>query len=328
MLRSSPFSVRNSTMVSASLLASGVGCFSLTINGLNVDTAYPSSRMDPGFSTAPRARLLYRAYDVLPILNDSDGSSGSGKTAASFVVGVRLSFCKYGFLYNECEAAHATHAKCRAISLQLTMTYADGSKQAVLTNTNADSSGDDVAWTATTTANPTRYTHLYHGEIFDARLEQPGWDTASCVSTTNVAAAWQPAFAYPNPEKSRLDVLHLHKFPPMGVATVVAPARSWLVAADNTSSRLLRRVFDFGNNYAGVTEVAVTGGAAGAVLTMRHTEIADDNDGHMGPVDNTFYIENGTNCFDRVLVDGNCANQTDQLVLGTGASFHTIKSQP
>ena len=35
-----------------------------------------------------------------------------------------------------------------------------------------------------------------------------------------------------------------------------------------------------------------------------------------GPVDNTFYIENGNNCFDRVLIDGNCANQTDQLVLG------------
>ena len=72
-------------------------------------------------SQAPRARLLYRAYDVLPLL---DGSSGGGssssidETAASFVVGVRLGFCKYGFLYNECEGAHATHSKCRAISLQ------------------------------------------------------------------------------------------------------------------------------------------------------------------------------------------------------------------
>eukprot|EP01048_Picozoa_sp_COSAG05_P000978 COSAG05_NODE_31_length_28416_cov_170.150652_1_plen_1216_part_10 len=291
MLRSSPFSVRSNTMVSATLFASGIGCFSLTINGLNVDTAYPTSRMDPGFSTAPRARLLYRAYDVLPLLNGSDGSSDSDKTAASFVVGVRLGFCKYGFLYNECDGAHATHAKCRAISLQLTITYANGSKQTVQTNTHADSSRDDVVWTATTTANPTRYTHLYHGEIFDARLEQPGWDTATGVDTMHVATAWQPAIAYPNPEKSRLDVLSLHTFPPMGVAAIVAPIKSWMVASDNTSTRLLRRVFDFGNNYAGVTEVSVTGGAPGALLTMRHTEIADDNDGRTGPVDNTFYIE-------------------------------------
>ena len=116
----------------------------------------------------------------------------------------------------------------------------------------------------------------------------------------------------------------------MGVAAVVAPVKSWMVAAnvsrENTSAtRLLRRVFDFGNNYAGVTEVAVTGGAPGAVLTMTHTETADDNDGHTGPVDNLFYIENGKNCFDRVLVDGNCANQTDQLILGRGRS--TVTSQ-
>ena len=236
MLRSSPFSARNTTMVSASLLASGVGCFSLTINGLNVDTAYPTSRMDPGFSTAPRARLLYRAYDVLPLFDGSDGSDGSSKTAAIFVVGVRLGFCKYGFLYNECEGAHATHAKCRAISLQLTITYADGSNQTVQTNTNADSSSGDVAWTATTIANPTRYTHLWHGEIFDARLEQPGWDTpatttATAANTAHTATAWQPAIAYPNPERSRLDVLSLHKFPPMGVTAVVAPVKSWMVAS-------------------------------------------------------------------------------------------------
>jgi alpha-L-rhamnosidase len=54
---------------------------------------------------------------------------------------------------------------------------------------------------------------------------------------------------------------------------------------------------------------------------MRHTEIADDNDGRTGPVDNTFYIEDGKNCFDRVLIDGNCANQTDQLILGAGAAL-------
>ena len=72
----------------------------------------------------------------------------------------------------------------------------------------------------------------------------------------------------------------------------------------------------------------MTGGAPGATITMRHTEIADDDDGHTGPVDNTFYIENGKNCFDRVLVDGNCANQTDQLVLGPpGGSFHRGEAQ-
>ena len=47
MLRSSPFSARNSTMVSASLFASGIGCFSLTINGVHVDTSYVTSPPQP-----------------------------------------------------------------------------------------------------------------------------------------------------------------------------------------------------------------------------------------------------------------------------------------
>ena len=145
--------------------------------------------MDPGFSTAPRARLLYRAYDVLPLLINGS-SDDRNKAAASFVVGARLGFCKYGFLYNECEGAHATHATCRAISLQLTMTYADGTKQTVQTNTNAANSSGGVAWTATTSASPTRYTHLYHGEVFDARLEQPGWDTFAAAVDATQTAAW------------------------------------------------------------------------------------------------------------------------------------------
>ena len=149
--------------------------------------------------------------------------------------------------------------------LQLTMTYQNGSKQIVQTNANNGRSSDGVAWTATTVANPTRYTHLYHGEIFDARLEQSGWDAPATNggSTAQTAAAWQPAIIYANPERSRLDVLSLHTFPPMGVAAVVAPVKSWMVASNATSTRL-RRVFDFGNNYAGVTEVAVTGGALGS----------------------------------------------------------------
>ena len=142
---------------------------------------------------------------MLPLLDNS--RNNSNKTAAAFVIGARLGFCKYGFLYNECEGAHATHSKCRAISLELTITYADGSEQIVQTNTNAGSgSRNEVIWTATTIANPTRYTHLYHGEIFDARLEDTGWDTPASAAQT--ATAWHPAVAYSNPEKT-LSLIHI-----------------------------------------------------------------------------------------------------------------------
>jgi hypothetical protein len=39
--------------------------------------------MDPGFFMAPHARLLYRAYDVLPLLDCSGSSSGTSSSSSN-----------------------------------------------------------------------------------------------------------------------------------------------------------------------------------------------------------------------------------------------------
>jgi hypothetical protein len=85
---------------SAVLFASGVGCFNVKLNGQDVDTI---SRSEPGFSTAPRMRVLYRAYDVLPLV----------RNASKNAIAVQLGFCKYGYLDLECTGAHGAHAACR-----------------------------------------------------------------------------------------------------------------------------------------------------------------------------------------------------------------------
>ena len=46
---------------SATAYASGIGCFDLLINDRLAD---PSSRLDPGFSTIPTMRVLYRAINL------------------------------------------------------------------------------------------------------------------------------------------------------------------------------------------------------------------------------------------------------------------------
>jgi hypothetical protein len=58
----------------------------------------------------------------------------------------------------------------------------------------ASSVGTDDNWLATTTSNPIRYSHLFHGEIFDARLalQQKGWDRANFQATTG----WHAVSAY------------------------------------------------------------------------------------------------------------------------------------
>lgn len=60
-------------VTSAAFYATSLGCFSARINGVDVS----DSVLDPGFSTVPPYRLLYRAIDVTSLLNDSFTSGGS-----------------------------------------------------------------------------------------------------------------------------------------------------------------------------------------------------------------------------------------------------------
>ena len=71
------------TVKSAVAYASGVGCFSMRIDGKLVSTSY----MDPGWHTLPTVRIPYRAYDVTDMLASSGGASST--------LTVGLGMCKY-----------------------------------------------------------------------------------------------------------------------------------------------------------------------------------------------------------------------------------------
>lgn len=55
----------NKQIVESSVYATGIGCFSITLNSKLAS----SSVLDPGFSTIPPFRLLYRAIEVTDLLN-------------------------------------------------------------------------------------------------------------------------------------------------------------------------------------------------------------------------------------------------------------------
>ena len=122
-------------VATAHAYASGVGCFDMSINAKNVTDSY----LNPGFSTVPSWRLLYRAFDVAPLL-----TSGGLQVA-----GVRLGQCKYGYLQSYCTPADAWQPWCRAFILQLNVKFTVGSQQNFTTSAGADST-----WMATTEANP------------------------------------------------------------------------------------------------------------------------------------------------------------------------------
>ena len=96
------------------------------------------------------------------------------RAGAANAVGFRLGMCKYGYLGSFCDGAHGATAACRAAVLQLNVKFTDGTGQNVSTEA---ASGQ---WTGTTSANPVTYTHLFNGETFDARLEEP-FDTPGFV---------------------------------------------------------------------------------------------------------------------------------------------------
>ena len=197
------------TVVGATAYASGLGCFALTLNGQQV----ADSMMDPGWSTLPPMRLLYRAYNVSHLLVPGENSAG-----------VRLGFCHYGGIDQPfCIDGHAMRDTCRGFVMRLSVRYADGETQDVLTTAGG---GGGAQWNGTTNGNPMVYTHLYHGEVFDARILQAGWDEPGFSVTTD--AGWGSVLpymsttAYEGPNQPGL-VMSLHEMPTMGVAEQLRP---------------------------------------------------------------------------------------------------------
>ncbi len=117
----------------------GLGYYEFHLNGKKVG----DDVLDPGF-TAYTERVLYSTYDV-----------GAFLQPGSNAMGVILGNGWYG---------------SPKLLLQLEVTYADGSKESF------DTHGEfaDENWLVTD--GPIVANSIYDGEVYDARLERPGWD--------------------------------------------------------------------------------------------------------------------------------------------------------
>lgn len=167
------FKLVGSTVASAQAFVSAAGCFDLSVNG---QKAAPGVFLEPSWASFPPVRMLYRAYDIASFL--SAGSSNA--------VGLRLGMCKYGYNDGFCDGAHAATAACKAAIVHISVKFTDGS------SFNVSSSANGTAWMATTANNPVTYSHLFHGEIYDTRLEEDGWDQPGFKP----ASGWERVVAY------------------------------------------------------------------------------------------------------------------------------------
>jgi alpha-L-rhamnosidase len=114
--------------------------------------------------------------------------------------------------------------------LQVALEYEDGSAEILVS---------DGTWTVS--SGPVLQNGIYSGEVYDARLEEAGW-----AKPNFPGCGWEPAVVVEGPE------LRSQTMPPIR-ATAELPART----LSNPEPGVF--VFDFGQNFAGVARIRVSG---------------------------------------------------------------------
>ncbi|MFJ8941516.1 family 78 glycoside hydrolase catalytic domain [Streptomyces sp. NPDC102365] len=202
----------------------GLGFYELRLNGGKVGDQV----LTPA-STPYQQRNLYDTYDVTRSLKK--GSNGVGMWLGN---GYGRRFNPYGFRW--------TGPK-QAIVL-IDVTFADGSRRSITSDTS-------WKWSK----GPVVANDIYDGETYDARAEQPGWDTGSFDD-----ASWNAVA----PADAPSDTLAANTMTPMRVTQSLSPVRI-------TEPEPGTHIYDFGQNFAGWARLTAQG-QAGTAIAMRTAE--------------------------------------------------------
>ncbi len=228
----------SNTVQSARLYVTALGSYRMFLNGNRVG----ADVMTPDF-TDYRKRVLYQTYDVTNLMVKGgnvlsallgDGWYGSGLTW----VGMHFFSPPDRFL------------------AQLELNYADGTHETIVT---------DQSWKAS--ASPIVKSDIYGGEVYDARLEQPGWETSGFDDSK-----WKPAVVADAPSIA----ISAQVDSPVRVVATVNPQHVTPIANG-------KYIFDMGQNMVGWATLKVKG-VSGTKVRLRFAEI-------LSP-DGTIYTEN------------------------------------
>jgi alpha-L-rhamnosidase len=229
-------------VVSARLYATALGAYEIFVNGKRAGDQV----MAPGW-TDFRLRLKYQTYDVTSEM--VAGKNAIGALLAPGWYSTPLEWFQQPDVFGDAPPSLLT---------QLRLEYSDGTVDWVVS---------DASWKAD--VSPTLKAELYDGETQDARLIQPGWNTAGFA-----AKGWKPAaMRAPALAGVRIDG---QDFQPIRVERELAPK-----ALTEPSPGVY--IFDMGQNFSGVERLRVAG-PAGEDVRVRTGEILN--------ADGTLYTEN------------------------------------
>ena len=205
------------------------GLYELYLNGQKVG----NHRLDPMYTRFDR-RTLYVTYDITDQLIQ-------GENALGVILG-------NGWYNHQSTAVwYFDKAPWRArpkFCMDVRITYDDGSSEIITT-------GQD--WK--TALGPIIFNSIYTAEHYDARLEQPGWNTPGFDDSK-----WKNAMNTGAPSQHIL-------------AQALHPIRNVELIPAQKVVRFNDRdyVFDFGRNMAGVTQIKVSG-PEGTTIRLKHGE--------------------------------------------------------
>jgi alpha-L-rhamnosidase len=220
----------NKGIESARIYTTALGLYELYLNGEKVG----NELLAPGW-TSYHKRIQYQTYDVTPQLKSNEN-----------VIGVMLADGWYkGNL--AWENKRHLYGEQRAVIIQMHVRYDDGTEEVVVT---------DSTWNAST--GPILYSEIYHGETYDARLEQESWckENFDDSGWKSVIICTPPITNFVAQENS-----------PSRVTETIRPISTFITPSGDT-------VLDFGQNMVGRIRFLV-GAPAGTEITLRHAEVLD-----------------------------------------------------
>lgn len=219
----------NKKIASARAYIAVAGLYELYINGQKIG----NHRLDPMYTRFDR-RNLYVSYDVTAQLQ-------SGQNA----VGVLLGNGWYNHQSTAVWYFHKAPWRGRpTFCLDLRISYTDGSTETITS---------DTKWK--TSLSPVIFNSIYTAEHYDARLEQPGWNTTNFDDK-----GWKGV---------------INRSAPSGnvVAQAMQPIRNVETISVKSMTKLADNVylFDLGRNISGVSRITVSG-EKGTIIRLKHAE--------------------------------------------------------
>ncbi len=243
----------------ATAYATALGIYELNLNGHPVT----DSMFTPGWSDY-RKRVYYNTFDVTALLQD--GQNALGVTVAD---GWYSGYLGFGLLvgYGPNKCGRYFYGKTPALRVQLEIEYADGSTETIVS---------DRTWK--TAEGPIREADMLMGEVYDARLELPGWDRPGFDDTqwdSSILARENGSLTAQYHDKAGDKEVELGFIEPEIVqAYPSVPVRpiETIRPIEITEPESGVYIFNMGQNFSGVVELKVRG-ESGQRIQIRHGEM-------------------------------------------------------